>query len=309
VDVNPVICLMGATATGKTNLAIELMQRLPIEIISVDSAMIYQDMDIGTAKPSSEILQQAPHHLIDIRDPKQSYSAGEFREDALSIIEHILKKQRVPLLVGGTMLYFQVLQHGIAALPKANPVIRQQLQQELTKQGLEKLYLRLQQLDPHAAQRIHANDPQRLVRALEIIAITGKTLTEIQQNQTTIPLPYQFINIALIPSDKSHHDHLIENRFHAMLKQGFVAEVETLFKRDDLNTNLPAIRTVGYRQIWNYLGGKLTYAEMQERSIIATRQLAKRQMTWLRAWKNLCFLTAGEKNNCNKFVDLMKNFL
>ncbi len=297
---------MGPTASGKTDLAIELIQQLPAEIISVDSAMIYRDMNIGTAKPAPDILKKAPHRLIDIRDPSQAYSAGDFREDALLAIEAILEKKHIPLLVGGTMLYFHVLQQGIAALPKANPDIRQQLQQALKKQGLATLYTRLQLMDPKTAQRIHPHDPQRILRALEVAEITGKTLTEIQQSQPLVFLPYQFINIALIPDDKSHHRQIIKNRFKNMLEQGFVEEVENLFKRGDLNSDLPSIRTVGYRQIWSYLTGELSYNEMQERAIIATRQLAKRQMTWLRSWKNLYMLSYNEKNKCTHLVEHIK---
>ena len=299
---------MGPTATGKTNLAIELLQQLPLEIISVDSALIYREMNIGTAKPTPDMLKQAPHRLIDIRDPSQSYSAGEFREDAISAIEAILAKKRIPLLVGGTMLYSHVLQQGIAELPKANQAVRQQLQQALDKQGLAKLYLRLQQIDPMTAQRIHANDPQRILRALEVIDITGKTLTELQRSQSPASLPYQFINIAIIPDDRSHLHQRIEKRFHAMLKQGFVEEVEKLYQRGDLHADLPAIRTVGYRQIWHYLADKLTYEQMQERAIIATRQLAKRQMTWLRAWKNLFSLAYDDKNNSRKIIAMIKRW-
>jgi tRNA dimethylallyltransferase len=304
VAAKPVICLLGPTASGKTTLAIELVQRLPAAIVSVDSALIYRGMNIGTAKPTPDILKRAPHRLIDIRDPVQSYSAGEFREDALSVIKDILAKEQLPLLIGGTMLYFHVLQHGIAALPKANPAIRQQLQHALEKQGLKKLYARLQSIDPISAQRIHPNDPQRLLRALEVVEITGKTLTELQRAPSLAPPPYQFINVAIVPDDRSHHHKLIANRFQDMLKQGFVEEVENLFKRSELHAELPAIRTVGYRQIWNYLAKKLTYEEMQEHAIIATRQLAKRQMTWLRSCKNLLSLPYSDKNNLSKIINL-----
>ncbi len=298
---------MGPTASGKTDLAIELIQQLPVEIISVDSAMIYRNMNIGTAKPTPDILKRAHHRLIDIRDPLQTYSAGDFREDALCAIETILEKKHIPLLVGGTMLYFHVLQQGIATLPKANQTVRQQLQLELKKQGLEKLYIRLQLIDPKTAQRIHPHDPQRILRALEVAEITGKTLTELHQAQPSISLPYQFINIALIPDDRGYHHQIIKNRFHAMLEQGFVEEVEHLFKRGDLNSNLPSIRTVGYRQIWHYLSGELSHNEMQERAVIATRQLAKRQMTWLRSCKNLYVLNTNEKNTCKQLVEYINS--
>jgi tRNA dimethylallyltransferase len=299
---------MGPTASGKTDLAIELTQQLPIEIISVDSALIYREMNIGTAKPTANILKQVPHRLIDIRDPSQSYSAGEFREDALAATEAILEKQHLPLLVGGTMLYFHVLQQGIAELPKANPALRQRLQQTLATEGLKKLHNRLQTLDPITAQRIHSNDPQRILRALEVIEITGKTLFELQQSQSHLQLPYQFINIAIIPHDRSHLHQQIANRLHDMLKQGFVEEVEKLYQRGDLNPNLPSIRTVGYRQIWQYLEGKFSYNEMQEQAIIATRQLAKRQMTWLRSWKNLFTLAYNDKSNTDKVIEILKRF-
>ncbi|MES2998894.1 MAG: tRNA (adenosine(37)-N6)-dimethylallyltransferase MiaA [Pseudomonadota bacterium] len=297
---------MGPTASGKTTLAIELIQAFPAEIISVDSAMIYRDMNIGTAKPSADVLKYAPHRLIDIRDPIQHYSAGQFREDALSAIEDILVKSQLPLLVGGTMLYFHVLQQGIAPLPKANLAVRQQLQQELETQGLKKLYARLQSIDPISAQRIHPNDPQRLLRALEVVEITGNTLTELQRSQSLDPLPYQFINIVIIPDDRSYHRHLIEKRFQEMLKQGFVEEVNNLFQRGDLSSDLPAIRTVGYRQIWNHLAGNLDAKAMQERAVIATQQLAKRQMTWLRSWKTDQQLILGDKNNVSKSISLIK---
>jgi tRNA dimethylallyltransferase len=299
---------MGPTACGKTDLAVELVQRLPAEIISVDSALIYREMNIGTAKPTADILKQAPHYLIDIRDPSQNYSAGEFREEALAAIETILEKKHIPLLVGGTMLYFHVLQQGIAELPKANPALRQQLKKNLAKEGLTNLYRRLQSLDPISAQRIHTNDPQRILRALEVIEITGKPLSELQKSHASTPPPYQFINIAIIPDNKNAHWQQIEKRFHTMLKQGFVEEVENLFKRGDLNTDLPSIRTVGYRQIWSYLAGELSYQEMQERAVIATRQLAKRQITWLRSWKSLFLLPYRYKNSIHKIIDIWQNF-
>lgn len=302
-----VICLMGPTASGKTNLAIELVQQLPLAIVSVDSAMVYREMNIGTAKPTANILQQAPHQLIDIRDPSENYSAGAFREDAITAIETILEKKQLPLLVGGTMLYFHVLQQGMASLPKANPEIRQRLQKELEQQGLKKLHHRLQTLDPTSAQRIHPNDPQRLLRALEVAEITGKTLTELQHAQNN-KLPYQFINIGLMPNDRTYLHQQIEKRFQNMLKQGFIEEVQNLFKRGDLHENLPSIRTVGYRQIWHYLTGKLNDKEMQEQAIIATRQLAKRQITWLRSWKNIFYFDCeNQKANFTKLHKIIKS--
>lgn len=297
---------MGPTASGKTNLAIELVQHLDAEIISVDSGMIYRSMDIGTAKPSPLILKQAPHRLIDTHDPSQFYSAGEFRVDAMAAIEEILARGRIPLLVGGTMLYFHVLQQGIATLPQANPQVRQQLTKELAEQGLKKLHQRLTIIDPIAAQRIHPNDPQRILRALEVPILSGKTLTALQQAPINSQLPYLFINIALIPSDRNLLHQAIAVRFQTMLNLGLLEEVEQLFKRGDLHAKLPSIRTVGYRQVWNYLMGNISSIEMQESAIIATRQLAKRQLTWLRSWKKLNILVSHDKENIRKIIQLVK---
>ncbi len=297
---------MGPTASGKTNLAIELVQHLDAEIISVDSGMIYRSMDIGTAKPSPLILKQAPHRLIDTHDPSQFYSAGEFRADAMAAIEEILARGRIPLLVGGTMLYFHVLQQGIATLPQANPQVRQQLTKELAEQGLKKLHQRLTIIDPIAAQRIHPNDPQRILRALEVPILSGKTLTALQQAPINSQLPYLFINIALIPSDRNLLHQAIAVRFQTMLNLGLLEEVEQLFKRGDLHAKLPSIRTVGYRQVWNYLMGNISSIEMQESAIIATRQLAKRQLTWLRSWKKLNILVSHDKENIRKIIQLVK---
>ena len=297
---------MGPTASGKTNLAIDLLSYLDCEIISVDSAMIYRGMDIGTAKPSTLILKQAPHRLIDTHDPSEVYSAAEFRTDAISAVEEIINKGRIPLLVGGTMLYFHVLQQGIATLPPANPLVREQLTKDLKDLGLNKLHERLSAIDPIAAQRIHPNDPQRTLRALEVVQISGKTLTELQLTHPLSPSPYLFINIALLPEDRNLLHKAIAMRFQTMLDLGFIEEVEKLFKRGDLNANLPALRTVGYRQIWNYLLNNISYIEMQELAIIATRQLAKRQLTWLRSWPELKLLMSNDKKNVKKIIDLIK---
>ena len=297
---------MGPTASGKTNLAIDLLSHLEFEIISVDSAMIYRGMDIGTAKPSALILKQAPHRLIDTHDPGEVYSAAEFRSDAIRAIEEIFNNGRIPLLVGGTMLYFHVLQQGIATLPMANPLIREQLKKDLKDFGLKKLHERLSGVDPIAAQRIHPNDPQRILRALEVFQISGKTLTKLQRTPTLSSLPYLFINIALLPSDRNLLYKAIVTRFQTMLDLGFIEEVEKLFKRGDLHANLPAIRTVGYRQIWNYLLNTISYNEMQDRAIIATRQLAKRQLTWLRSWPDLKLLVSHDKENVKKIMALLK---
>lgn len=296
---------MGPTASGKTNLAIDLLTYLEFEIVSVDSALIYRGMDIGTAKPSRLILNQAPHRLIDTHDPSEIYSAAEFRTDAINAIEEIINKGRIPLLVGGTMLYFHVLQQGIATLPPANQLVREQLKKELKDFGLKKLHERLSIVDPIAAQRIHPNDPQRILRALEVALVSGKTLTALQRTLTRSS-PYFFINIALIPDDRTLLHEAITTRFQAMLDLGFIEEVEKLFKRGDLHANLPAIRTVGYRQIWNYLLNSISYTEMQDLTLIATRQLAKRQLTWLRSWQELNTFASNHKENVKKIIELIK---
>jgi tRNA dimethylallyltransferase len=306
VAVKPVICLMGPTASGKTNLAIDLLAYLELEIISVDSAMIYRGMDIGTAKPSALILQQAPHRLIDTHNPSEIYSAAKFRADAINAIEEIINKDRIPLLVGGTMLYFHVLQQGIATLPPANLLVRRQLKNELDTLGLKKLHERLSVIDSIAAQRIHPNDPQRILRALEVALISGKTLTELQRTPNLSPSSYLFINIALLPGDRNLLHKAIATRFQSMLELGFVEEVEKLFKRGDLHANLPSVRTVGYRQIWNYLLNNISYTEMQDLAITATRQLAKRQLTWLRSWKELNLFVSNDKENVKKIMALLK---
>jgi tRNA dimethylallyltransferase len=300
---------MGPTASGKTNLAIDLLSHLELEIVSADSAMIYRGMDIGTAKPSALILKQAPHRLIDTHDPSEVYSAAEFRTDAINAIAEIINKGRIPLLVGGTMLYFHILQQGIATLPPANLLVREQLKKDLTNFGLKKLHERLSSIDPIAAQRIHPNDPQRILRALEVALVSGKTLTELQLAPNLSPSPYLFINIALLPEDRNLLHKTINTRFQAMLDLGFVEEVDKLFKRGDLHENLPAIRTVGYRQIWNYLLNNISYTEMQDLAIIATRQLAKRQLTWLRSWQALNIFNSYDKENVKKILELIKRSL
>lgn len=298
----PIVCLMGPTASGKTQLAVELVQAFPFEIISVDSAMVYRGMDIGTAKPDANILKIAPHHLIDIRDPKEAYSAAQFKEDALAVIQQIYAKNKIPLLVGGTMLYFRALLQGLAKMPSADEKIREQLYQEGMEQGWPALHFRLQTLDPESAARIHPNDAQRIQRALEVFMITGKKLSAWQKKSAMDEL--HSLNIALIPKDRSHLHKRIAQRFTDMLNQGLVEEVKKLFDRGDLTINTPAIRSVGYRQVWEYLEGKLTYEEMKERGIIATRQLAKRQMTWLRSWPDLNIFDSEDENISEKVKQL-----
>lgn len=277
------VFIMGPTATGKTDLAVALAEELPMDIISVDSAMVYRGMDIGSAKPDKATLARAPHRLIDICDPAEAYSAGRFRDDALVEMAQITSSDRVPLLVGGTMLYFRALQQGIANLPDAAPEIRRRLEQEAAASGWAHLHHRLATIDRASAQRIHPNDPQRIQRALEVYEISGKTLTELWREQAGARLGYRRVKIALMPADDRRElRKLIECRFDAMLEQGLVEEVETLFQREDLSADLPAIRAVGYRQVWAMLAGEYDVATMREKAVIATAQLAKRQMTWLR---------------------------
>lgn len=282
---------MGPTASGKTALAMALREHLPVELVSVDSALIYRGMDIGTAKPTAEELLQAPHRLIDIRDPADAYSAADFCADALREMAEITAAGRIPLLVGGTMLYFKALLGGLSPLPSADPVIRAQIELQAAEQGWHALHHQLQQIDPIAALRIHPNDPQRLSRALEVFFISGKTLTELTKIAGE-SLPYHVYQFALAPVSRELLHQRIELRFKQMLLAGFEMEVRTLFVRDDLHTDLPSIRCVGYRQMWSYLSGEISYDEMVYRGICATRQLAKRQMTWLRGWEQVHWLNS-----------------
>ena len=287
-----VFCLMGPTASGKTALAVELVQRFPFEIISVDSAQVYRGMDIGSGKPDAEILKIAPHRLIDINDPSDPYSAADFRRDALEHIEDIVSQQRVPLLVGGTMLYFRILRDGLAQLPEADPRVRAEIEKLGETEGWENVHRRLAEVDPESARRIHPNDPQRLQRALEVFRLTGRTMTELHREGQAMlaenkSLPFNLHFMAIQPEQRDVLHALIKQRFKQMLQAGLVEEVEVLYKRDDLSPTLPSIKSVGYRQVWQYLSGELSYDEMLERGIIATRQLAKRQFTWLRSWPEL----------------------
>ena len=278
----PAILLMGPTASGKTDLAIALRRHLPVELVSVDSAMVYRGMDIGSAKPSAEELVLAPHRLIDICDPAQAYSAARFRDDALREMRDITASGRIPLLVGGTMLYYRALQYGLSALPKADPAVRAALQRELAMRGLEALHERLARVDPLAAARIHRNDPQRTLRALEVWELSGRPLSELQATAGQ-PMPYRAIKLVRSPVAREELHERINRRFLAMLDNGLVEEVERLVARGDLHPDMPAMRSVGYRQVWAWLRGEFTRDEMVERGQAATRQLAKRQMTWLRS--------------------------
>ena len=277
------IFLMGPTASGKTDLAIQLRQQLPVEVISVDSALIYRGMDIGTAKPSKAELALAPHRLIDICDPSESYSAANFRTDALREMQEISAQGKIPLLVGGTMLYYKALLEGLSPLPSADEKVRSEIEEKAALIGWGELHQELSKIDPISAQRINPNDSQRINRSLEVFYLTGKTLTELTA-QKGEALPYDILQFAIAPEQREVLHLRIEQRFHKMIELGFQQEVEKLYRRPDLNENLPSIRCVGYRQMWEYLRGDYDHDEMVFRGICATRQLAKRQITWLRGW-------------------------
>ena len=277
------IFLMGPTASGKTDLALQLRQQLPVEVISVDSALIYRGMDIGTAKPSKAELALAPHRLIDICDPAESYSAANFRTDALREMQEISAQGKIPLLVGGTMLYYKALLEGLSPLPSADEKVRSEIEAKAALIGWGGLHQELCKIDPISAQRINPNDSQRINRALEVFYLTGKTLTELTA-QKGEALPYDILQFAIAPEQREVLHRRIEQRFHKMIELGFQQEVEKLYRRPDLNENLPSIRCVGYRQMWEYLRGDYDHDEMVFRGICATRQLAKRQITWLRGW-------------------------
>ena len=277
---------MGPTASGKTDLAVDLVERLPCDIISVDSTMVYRGLDIGSAKPEADILARAPHRLIDICDPADPYSAARFRTDALREMAEITAAGRIPLLVGGTMLYFHALVDGLSPLPQADAEVRNQLSREAEQQGWPAMHQQLAKIDPGAAAKIHPNDPQRIQRALEVYRLTGKTRSELFAQTKAQPFSHQAIKIIVAPADRSLLHRRIKQRFQQMLKLGLVDETLSLYNRGDLDLDKPAIRAVGYRQIWEHLEGKTDVVEMAERAIIATRQLARRQLTWLRKEQN-----------------------
>ncbi|PTU77778.1 tRNA (adenosine(37)-N6)-dimethylallyltransferase MiaA [Pseudomonas indoloxydans] len=313
----PAIFLMGPTAAGKTDLALELARVLPCDLISVDSALIYRGMDIGTAKPERVILDAFPHALIDIRDPAESYSAAEFRADALAAMAESTARGRIPLLVGGTMLYYKALLEGLADMPSAAPAIRAELEARAAAEGWEALHRELAEVDPESAARIHPNDPQRLTRALEVYRVSGLSMTEHRLRQAAGnpdagtsgagQLPYTVAQLAIAPAQRQVLYDRIAQRFRVMLEQGFVEEVEALRRRSDLHAGLPSIRAVGYRQVWEYLDGELSRDEMVERGIIATRQLAKRQFTWLRGWENLHWLDSLACDNLSRVLKYLES--
>lgn len=297
----PVISIMGPTASGKTGLSLALSQKFDCEIISVDSALVYTNMDIGTAKPTEAEKSGVPHHLIDIIDPVETYSVSQFCNDAIRLIGEIQGRNRVPILVGGTMMYFNALINGISPLPKSNETVRNEIAEEAKRLGWVKLHDELCRIDPISGERIHPNDPQRLTRALEVYRSSGKTLTY-WQNKKGTSCPYTISQFAIAPTDRSVLHDRIAQRFDIMLNDGFEDEVRSLFERGDLHEELPSIRSVGYRQMWQYLDGQLSYEQMRERGIIATRQLAKRQLTWLRGWENLTWLDTFGKDNLTKIT-------
>ncbi|MBV1790504.1 tRNA (adenosine(37)-N6)-dimethylallyltransferase MiaA [Marinobacterium sp. D7] len=297
---------MGPTASGKTALAMHLYDRLPCELISVDSALIYRQMDIGTAKPSAEELQRYPHRLIDIRDPSESYSASEFCVDARAAMDEISARGKIPLLVGGTMMYFNALQQGMAALPEADPALRAELEADARRLGWPAMHERLAGLDPAAGERLKPTDAQRIERALEVVLLTGKPISEHWTEQEAASLPYEITALALMPGDRARLHQRIEQRFDLMLAQGFEQEVRALYARGDLHTGLASIRCVGYRQMWDYLEQRLSYDEMRYRGIVATRQLAKRQLTWLRGWQNVHWLDSEMDNLLDAALKLVE---
>lgn len=297
----PVICLMGPTASGKTALAFELFEHLPCDIISVDSALVYRDMDIGTAKPTAEELATYPHRLINIRDALESYSAADFCQDALREIAEIRAKGRIPLLVGGTMMYFKSLIEGISPLPQADNNIRQAIEQEAKATSWQALHQSLAEIDPEAAKRIHHNDPQRITRALEVYRITGNTLSQLTEIKGE-RLSGDVLQFAISPKERSVLHERIALRYEQMIAQGFEQEVVKLIKRQDLHENLPSIRCVGYRQMWQHLHNEFDHDDMVFKGICATRQLAKRQLTWLRSWPNLQWLDMESKDNLQQIL-------
>jgi len=286
--------LLGPTASGKTQLALELHERQPVELISVDSAQVYRGLDIGSGKPDAATLERHPHRLIDIRDPAEPYSAADFRRDALQAMHEVSAAGRIPLLVGGTMLYFKALRDGLADLPEADPALRARLEAQAREEGLPALHRRLREVDPESAARIRPGDPQRLLRALEVWELSGRPLSELHRAQTPQPLPFRLRQFALLPERADLHAR-IELRLRDMLARGFVDEVARLHARGDLHLGLPAVRSVGCRQIWDFLEGRDDYPGMVDKALAATRQLAKRQVTWLRGWEQLELLEPGQR--------------
>jgi tRNA dimethylallyltransferase len=288
------VLLMGPTGAGKSALAVELAQRLPFEIVSVDSALVYRGMDIGTAKPDATALAAAPHHLIDIRDPTESYSAGEFVLDAVAVMDGIWRRGRMPLFVGGTMLYFHALSNGIAELPEGNLAVRAEIDARAARVGWAELHRELSLVDPVAAARIHSNDSQRIQRALEVYQVTGEAISRLQQQRSSVLAGARVLEFGVAPADRGVLNTRLAARFAGMLAAGFVDEVRALRERKDLDAEHPSMRAVGYRQIWRHLEGRCALDEAVDLAIVATRQLAKRQYTWLRARQQMKWLDSAQ---------------
>lgn len=300
---------MGPTASGKTALAVDLLKQSRCQIVSVDSAQVYRQMNIGTGKPEQAVLDIAPHRLIDFVDPAEAYSASQFRTDAFREIDEILEVGDIPLLVGGTMLYFRVLRDGLAEMPRAAPEVRAEIEEMARKQGWQAVHERLTAVDPDSAARIHPNDPQRLQRALEVYLVSGKTMTSLHAEKgqrRELELPYNLHFFAIQPAERGVLHDRIEQRFRQMLADGLIEEVQALRERGDLNHRLPSMKSVGYRQVWQYLEGDLDYDAMVEKSIIATRQLAKRQLTWLRSWPSLQSLSDSSTQSVQHVLKYME---
>ncbi len=294
------IFLMGPTASGKTDLAVEIYQRLPVELISVDSALVYKGMDIGTAKPDEHVLKIAPHHLIDIKFPTESYSAAQFRSDALNLMTDITNRGKIPLLVGGTMLYFNALQNGLSKLPEANPSIRERLDVEAKNIGWPAMHAKLSNIDPETASRLEPADSQRIQRALEIYEISGKTMTQLHKESATESLPFELLKFSLVPFERSILHERIAKRFDLMLERGFLDEVRQLLDSyPELSSEMPSMRCVGYRQALQYISGECDFSELKSKGIAATRQLAKRQLTWLRGMRDTVELNCLDSNISN----------
>ncbi|MFT6154131.1 MAG: tRNA dimethylallyltransferase [Bermanella sp.] len=301
----PAIFIMGPTASGKTALACDFFDRLNCELISVDSALVYKDMNIGTAKPTEDELAKYPHHLIDIRDPSDPYSAADFRNDAMRLMANITARGKIPVLVGGTMLYFKFLLEGSAKLPNADEKIRGDIEKLVIEHGKHFIHELLQKVDPVSAARLNPNDPQRVQRAYEVFLVSGKTLTQHWYEQEEQPLPYNVIQFAIAPQERKVLHERIELRFNQMIEQGLVEEVTALHRRGDLREDLPAIRAVGYRQMWDFLESRIDFDEMVFRGVVATRQLAKRQLTWLRSWGSLNWLDSLDSERTSKALEVL----
>ncbi|RZU98958.1 tRNA (adenosine(37)-N6)-dimethylallyltransferase MiaA [Spiribacter vilamensis] len=301
----PVVCLMGPTAAGKTDLALSLHERGGVDLISVDSAMVYRGLDIGTAKPSPAVQARAPHALIDIRDPAQAYSAADFVADARPLIEASRQAGRIPVLVGGTMLYFRSLLYGLSRLPAADAGIRARLEAEAARLGWPALHERLAQADPDTAARLHRNDAQRIQRALEVYELSGQPISRLQADAGQEPLSGPVVRVGVMPAERRILHERIEARFAAMLADGVIDEVAGLRARADIHPDLPSMRAVGYRQIWGYLDGRIARDELHFRGTVATRQFARRQVTWLRREADLAWLDPLENNPCDRLSDLI----